>query len=122
MSEQTFKREHINAKKSMNWRQVIWQSEPMDSPAADEAHDKKVLDGVDFYYQMAAAMTDLLMYEAEECQRIGRQYASVDRVYDACLSDLAALRDYITDFIDGMQDGQKMCHGLLVWGGMTNAN
>lgn len=107
MPEQTFKIERMNAKKSMNWRRVIVQSEPMDSPAADEAHDKKVLDGVDFYYQMAVAMTDLLTHEAEECQRIGRQYASVDRVYNACIGDLAALRDYITNFIGGLQNGQK---------------
>lgn len=107
MSEQMFERERNNAKKVMNWRRVVTQSEPLDSPAADEAHDKKVLDGIDFYYQMAATMTDLLMYEAEECQRIGRQYASVDRVYDACMGNLAALCNHIADFIEGQQEGQK---------------
>lgn len=107
MFEDIVERERNNARKMTNWWHVLVQSEPMDFPAADEAHDKKVLDSADFYYKMAAEIIELLIYEAKECQRVGLQYASVNCVYNACMNELNNLRDYITDFIEEQQNDQK---------------
>lgn len=73
---------------------------PHDSPCADSVADEKVLDAVEFYNQLADIALTKLTDIADDCEKVGTQYASVDRIYRDVLEDLDALRELTTHYVE----------------------
>lgn len=90
------------------WEILISNYEPMVHPIGSEAHDKKCLVRVDFYWKLLNKMLDNLTDEVESCTRIGLQYESVLRVYDVCVNDLEILRDYLSDYIEDLHKNETL--------------
>lgn len=79
---------------------------PHDSPCADSVADEKVLDAVEFYNQLADIALTKLTDIADDCEKVGTQYASVDRIYRDVLEDLDALRELTTRYAE-LSEGER---------------